>query len=157
MKKLTALFLSTLMVLTLVISMATFAVSAENTPVTADKSWYNDSQTEFTLTTPAQLLGFAELINEATTFEGKTVKLGNDITMNEGFDGNKPTDATNLVEYPSVKGEFHGTFDGQNHAIIGLYLTQENDTNGFDDISLFGSVLSENKTATMRNLAIIKS
>ena len=156
MKKLTALFLSTLMVLTLVISMATFAVSADDTPattVTADKTWYNETQTEFTITTPAQLLGFAALINEDTTFEGKTLKLGNDITMNAGFDGNKPEDATNLVEYSIDSNKvFHGTFDGQNHAIIGLYMDQVSTRQG-----IFGNVMTEGKTATVKNLAIIKS
>ena len=175
MKKLTALFLSTLMVLTLVISMATFAVSAETTPITADKSWYNETQTEFTITTPEQLLGFAELVSgvrkvnekgeyvkennnfvydvKGVTFEGKTVKLGNDITMNKDFDGNKPADASNLVEYSMSydDSKFHGTFDGQNHVIIGLYM-EEATTRA----SMFASV-DAGKTATVKNLAIIKS
>ena len=151
MKKLTALFLSTLMVLTLVISMATFAVSADT--VTADTSWYDASKTDFTITTPAQLLGFAALLNEGTTFEGKTIKLGNDITMNAGFDGNKPEDATNLVKYSTIsEKEFHGTFDGQNHAIIGLYMDQVSTRQG-----IFGNIMTEGKTATVKNLAIIKS
>ena len=153
MKKLTALFLSMLMVLTLVISMTTFAVSAENTTVTADKSWYKETQSEFTITTPAQFLGFAALINEGTTFEGKTVKLGNDITMNADFDGNKPADATNLVEYSiDTNKDFLGTFDGQNHAIIGLYMAEVSTRQG-----IFGNIITEGKTATVQNLAIIKS
>lgn len=154
MKKLTALFLSTLMVLTLVISMATFAASAANTSVTADKTWYNASKTEFTITTPAQLLGFAELINDGTTFDGKTVKLGNDITMNEGFDGEKPADASSLVKWPTVVKEFLGTFDGQNHVIKGIYASHEQ---GAGTSSLFGKLATSEKTVTIKNLAITNS
>ena len=46
-----------------------------------DLSWYNGTDTEFTLTTPAQLAGVAELVNSNTTdFAGKTIRLGADIS-----------------------------------------------------------------------------
>ena len=47
-----------------------------------DLSWYNGTDTEFTLTTPAQLAGVAELVNSNTTdFAGKTIRLGADIFL----------------------------------------------------------------------------
>lgn len=47
-----------------------------------DLSWYNGTDTEFTLTTPAQLAGVAELVNSNTTdFAGKTIRLGADISL----------------------------------------------------------------------------
>lgn len=47
-----------------------------------DLSWYNGTDTEFSLTTPAQLAGVAELVNSNTTdFAGKTIRLGADISL----------------------------------------------------------------------------
>ena len=47
-----------------------------------DLSWYNGTDTEFTITTPAQLAGVAELANSNTTdFTGKTIRLGADISL----------------------------------------------------------------------------
>ncbi|MDR3148712.1 MAG: FIVAR domain-containing protein [Oscillospiraceae bacterium] len=67
--------------------------------VTIDVSWYNDIDTEFTLTTAAQFAGFAAIVNNkqavsaagavtgtnpaipADDFAGKTVKLGIDVDL----------------------------------------------------------------------------
>jgi hypothetical protein len=67
--------------------------------VTIDVSWYNDTDTEFTLTTAAQFAGFAAIVNNkqeaseagavtgtnpaipADDFAGKTVKLGIDVDL----------------------------------------------------------------------------
>lgn len=47
-----------------------------------DLSWYNGTDTEFTLTTPAQLAGVAELMNSNTTdFADKTIRPGADISL----------------------------------------------------------------------------
>lgn len=47
-----------------------------------DLSWYDGTDTEFTLTTPAQLAGVAALVNSNTTdFTGKTIRLGADISL----------------------------------------------------------------------------
>jgi len=49
---------------------------------TVDTSWYNETSTDFTLTTPQQLAGLAQLVNAGNTFSGKTIKLGNNIDLN---------------------------------------------------------------------------
>ena len=42
-----------------------------------DLSWYNGTDTEFTVTTARQLAGVAEPVNSNTTdFTGKTIRLG---------------------------------------------------------------------------------
>lgn len=47
-----------------------------------DLSWYNGTDTEFTITTARQLAGVAELVNSnAADFAGKTIRLGADISM----------------------------------------------------------------------------
>lgn len=54
-----------------------------------DTSWYNTKATEFTITTAEQLRGFAKIVNgtadsiEKDNFKGKTVKLGNNIVLDE--------------------------------------------------------------------------
>ena len=56
-----------------------------------DLSWYNGTDTEFTLTTPAQLAGVAELVNSNTTdFTGKTIRLGADISLLRYVETGKP-------------------------------------------------------------------
>ncbi|MDR1943211.1 MAG: hypothetical protein LBQ19_00145, partial [Synergistaceae bacterium] len=47
----------------------------------ADPTWYNTTDTSFTLTTADQLAGLAELVNGGNNFSGKTVYLGNDISL----------------------------------------------------------------------------
>lgn len=47
-----------------------------------DLSWYDGTDTEFTITTARQLAGVAELVNSNTTdFAGKTIRLGADISL----------------------------------------------------------------------------
>ena len=80
----------------------------------ADTSWYSDSGTAFTITTARQLAGLAQLVNDKTdTFSGKTVRLGNDISLRND-DG---THGTRLWDGIGTSGSFNGTFDGAGHAI----------------------------------------
>lgn len=47
-----------------------------------DLSWYDGTDTEFTITTARQLAGVAELVNSnAADFAGKTIRLGADISL----------------------------------------------------------------------------
>lgn len=56
-----------------------------------DLSWYNGTDTEFTLTTPAQLAGLAALVNSNTAdFAGKTIRLGADISLLRYEETGKP-------------------------------------------------------------------
>ena len=56
-----------------------------------DLSWYNGTDTEFTITTARQLAGVAELVNSNTTdFDGKTIRLGADISLLRYEEPGKP-------------------------------------------------------------------
>lgn len=56
-----------------------------------DLSWYDGTDTEFTLTTPAQLAGVAELVNSnAADFVGKTIRLRADISLLRYEETGKP-------------------------------------------------------------------
>ena len=72
MKKIISIILSVLMLTGI---LAAYPVSAEETtPITPDTSWYNDEDSEFTITTAAQLLGIASVVNsESAYFRNKTI------------------------------------------------------------------------------------
>ena len=78
-----------------------------------DTSWFSAKRNTYTITTPEQLAGLATLVNEeGLTFEGKTIKLGADISLAGGAGGR--------IWIPVGQSEekaFHGTFDGQGHVI----------------------------------------
>lgn len=117
---------------------------------TARTVWYDETvadATEYTLYSMADMLGFVSLTDD--TFEGKTVKLGADITLNKG-----EANATGFT--PEVEGtalnswtprNMAGTFDGNDHAIRGLYINTATGNTG-----LFASV-----TGTVQNLRLLNS
>ena len=92
--------------------------SADTWDGTVDTKWYNDTDTEFTLTTAEQFAGFRDLVDAGNTFEGKTVKLGVDIDLN-----NKPFDPIGFSYTYDRESDtaFMGTFDGGNHTVYNLY------------------------------------
>ena len=72
-------------------------------------SWYNNNNTEFTLTTAKELAGMAYLVNNGyTDFKDKIIKLGADIDLSGKF--------------WTPCGRFKGVFDGQSHVINGFSL-----------------------------------
>ena len=108
-----------------------------------DTSWYegNESDTEYTLTTPAQLAGLAYLVNndnnDIKMFNGKTIKLGDDIDLN----GHRWMPIGNEYSYYY----FAGTFDGQGHTISNMIVKTNADNSG-----LFGVV----GIATIKNVIL---
>ena len=112
-----------------------------------DTRWYDANATEYVLYDEGDLYGFAE-VSASTNFANKIVRLGKDIVVNEGV-------ATNWAKYaPSrkwnpISGTFAGTFDGDEHAISGLYL---NATSGHS--GLFGTT---GAASTIKNLYLKNS
>ncbi|MDO4517937.1 MAG: hypothetical protein Q4B78_01875, partial [Bacillota bacterium] len=82
----------------------------------ADISWYKESQNEFTLNSSNELAGLSVLVDQGKTFQGKTVKLGKDISLanNDGTSGKRYWDGIG-----SIQDEigFAGSFDGCGHKI----------------------------------------
>ena len=123
----------------------------------SDTAWYNESDTEFTLTTAEQFAGFRDLVDGGNTFEGKTVTLGVDIDLN-----NKPFDPIGFGYYNAETNTrvFMGTFNGGNHTIYNLYqncweldpdkVSYSTYTYSTAGAGLFASI----KDATIKNLAI---
>lgn len=113
---------------------------------TADTSWYtgHEADTEYRITTAAQLAGLAQLVNAdqgKTNFAGKTFYLEKDldlsghewISIGTGSGGTQP------------RYSFCGVFDGRGHVISNLY-SYESYIEGADEShnllrnALFGSV-----------------
>ena len=95
---------------------------------TPDTSWYKEEETLFILTTADQLYGFAELVNGGKDFDGKTVKLGKNMVINEGdaatWGTTKPTHEWTPIAVAGT-ARFRGTFDGQGKYISGIYSYQK--------------------------------
>ncbi len=84
-----------------------------------DDSWYDASETEFTITTARELAGIQMLVLSGVDFSGKTIKLGNDISMvnDDGTSGKRFWDGIGNGSH-----FFNGTFDGQGHSITDLHV-----------------------------------
>lgn len=124
------------------------AVEWDGTDATADTSWYNDTDTEFVLTTAAELAGLAKLVNEGNDFAGKIVKLGDDIDLHV-MGEDEPVSFRPIGD----KTAFAGTFDGDGKTIYNLY--QSGWAFGYEwgkygSLGLFGEL----EDATVKNLTI---
>ncbi len=118
----------------------------------------NPFATAYVIKTKEQLNALRHIVNGTTDtysrdiLTGKTIKLGNDIVLNDTTDWQhwgKTASATpwtpiGLNEYIS----FNYTFDGQGYKIIGLYAT----TPGLQYVGLFGYIGAE---ASVKNLGVV--
>lgn len=116
--------------LTLFLLIFSYIVNAQDFPITtwsdsADISWYNENQDEFTLSSAEELAGVAALVAAGNTFEEKTIK----IDANIDLDANLWTPIGNDIDHP-----FSGTFDGNDHVISNLWINMPDG----DFIGLFG-------------------
>lgn len=124
--------------------------------VKEDTSWYNTNENEFIITDIADLYGLASLVNGGTeTFEGKTIKLANNIAANLG-DADEWSDTTQPKNIWTAIGRinndarrFKGTFDGQGNTISGIYVNRGDSF----PAGLFGYV----KGGTIQNLKLVNS
>jgi hypothetical protein len=99
---------------------------------TSDSAWYNESANEFTINTAEELSGLAMLVNGGNDFEGKTIKLGQDIALNdtanwENWKTSPPANAWTQIGIFSEKLNrelpFRGIFDGCGFAVSGVYIS----------------------------------
>ena len=168
-KKTLSAFLAIVMTLATMAGMFTFSAGAAQTEdssakLTADTSWHtaDTAGLEFTLTEPSDFLGFISLIRSGKTFEGQTVKLGNDIDLNQGWNADSYVDGTgvtwstsgssankpiNIINYNNKF--FAGTFDGQGYAISGIYYKTANTSGLFGQINT--GAIAEIKNLTIEN------
>lgn len=128
----------------------TITIEAKAAEASVDTSWYEDGQTEFTISTEAQLRGLAELVNKQNKlFSGCTVKLANDIVMDD-------SESFTPIGLNRNRG-FGGIFDGQNHTIKNMFIYNEINKENLTGlyVGLFGSAIGKNSTTTtIKNLIV---
>ena len=95
-------------------------IKVYSSSVSGSQSWYtnNTNAAVFEIKTREDLVGFTDLLRIGTSFEGKTIKMANDIDM-YGY-----TFKTSGMDYYSGDG-FKGTFDGQGYAVQNLNMEYE--------------------------------
>ena len=92
---------------------------------TTDTSWYNSEETEFHISTPEELAGLAELVNDGKSMSGQTFILDNDIYLNDvsNFKNWSNTAPKNSWIPIGKSSRFSGIFDGSGFSIEGLYIS----------------------------------
>lgn len=138
-------------IMTVVCIAAFIPAESDAQTVDPDTSWYNESGTEFSISTEAQLRGLAELVNDGNDMSDVTIRLTNDIVLSD-------ENWTPIGEGVRTKGTitaestpFRGTFDGQGHTISGLTIKLTT-TTGDAAYGLFGVVAG----GTVENLTLLK-
>ena len=112
---------------------------------TPDTSWYNGTNTAFTINTGDQLAGLAQLVNDGTNdFSGKTITLGANINLaayGYGAAGWNSGNGWIPISY------FNGIFNGNNKTISNLYINDDN----YGYAGLFGYIWG----GTVKNLNLV--
>ncbi|MGI6216732.1 MAG: cell wall-binding repeat-containing protein [Coriobacteriales bacterium] len=131
---------------------STMDVSTE--AVDPDYSWYNTTDTEFTITNAAQFWGFEEIVNGTADgvaqddFSGKTVYLGGNIMLGTSSSGTVTQNS--FTPIGTEDSPFAGTFDGNGSSIYtvrGFKMELESTSN----VGLFGYVSS---TGAIQNVSV---
>lgn len=117
-----------------------------------DTTWYNNTDTEFTITTAEQMAGLAELVDDGNSFSGQTVKLGKNLDL-YAEDANGEPISFEPIGSLSDNEAFEGTFDGQGYTISNLYQNGWALANGYWDGPEYGmGLFSLVENATVKNL-----
>ncbi|GBU24617.1 hypothetical protein R83H12_01251 [Fibrobacteria bacterium R8-3-H12] len=120
----------------------------------ADTTWYTDhkEETEFTITTAEQLAGLSRLTG-TYSMKGITIKLGNDIMLNDttgwqNWADNPPRNGWTAIGIgENDAAPFSGTFDGDGHAISGVYININYTYQGFFSYVKDGAIKNLGLTA----------
>lgn len=117
-------------------------------------SWYHKNDIHLDLHTSEELYAFAQLVNSGVSFEGKTVRLKNNILLNDttGWQQWSTVVQTPKAWIPAGTREtpFRGIFDGQGHTISGLFIHSGTE-------SLYQGLFGVIAGATIRNIGITAS
>lgn len=110
--------------------------------ITESSSSLPDDELITKISTLQELEAFAEIVNGGNTYEGKTVTLENNIDMSDEYNASGKSWIPIGTQDISGTKPFAGTFEGGNHTVSGLYINENNVTQG-----LFGAV-----TGNIQNL-----
>jgi len=155
MKRITASLICALMVFCLLPATAMAADTWDGTSV--DTSWYNTTDTEFTIYTGAELAGLAQIVNSGDAangapynLSGVTITLGDDIDLG-GHQWTPIGYYDNSIGHAGYQF-FDGTLDGGGHTISGLAIgTPGSPENSLYMVGLFGETTSN---SSLKNLNV---
>lgn len=108
----------------------------------ADTDWYDDEETDFEISSAAELGGLAKLVNEGEDFEGCTITLADDIDLDE----------KEWIPIGTASNPFMGAFDGDGYTISNMNIVsvEEEDNSDDDSAGLFGTI----DGATVKNVTL---
>jgi hypothetical protein len=113
---------------------------------------FDVSKKEFIINTAEEFTEFARLVNDGYDFEGKIIKLGRNIALNDTANwrnwANNPP-ASKWIPIGTNNNTFNGTFNGNGYVISGVYINSTSIYQG-----LFGYL---NSSGTVKNLGIVAS
>lgn len=157
MKKILSALLTASMLLASLVVCA-LPASADSAAVTPATDTFNASDDNPTISTAADYIAFFNAaFNQMTTFEGKTVTMLNDITLNDTTAADWYT-KSDVVKLEGAKTNsqgvwFKGTFDGNGHTLKGAYVSGGAD-NWFREwdcpVGLFPNIMD----GTIKNLTV---
>lgn len=110
----------------------------------ADTSWYNETESKFTISNARELSGLALLVNEGNNFSGKTIKLVSNIDL-------LGKTWTPIGAYSGKS--FCGIFDGNSKTISNLNI--DSAETPYDANGLFGFISKQNTVnSSVKNIII---
>ena len=114
-----------------------------NIEVAPSVAWYSEPDEEgaYVIQNKGDLLGFLSLSKQGEKFDGKTIKLGANITLNTPDVDNWKA-GTKVPTYQWTPVSFEGNFDGQEHYIKGVYVKSGATYVGFFGQTAAGSTIS---------------
>ncbi|WP_455639429.1 GLUG motif-containing protein [Parabacteroides sp.] len=130
---------------------------------TVDTNWSTnyDNTDNFEISTAAQLAGLAQLVNGGKNFSGKTIKLTDNIVLNNNVlsnDGNFKNSDSGLNTWTPIgtsSYQFKGTFDGDGHTVKGIYINGDASYLGL--FGYLGKDNNENTQGEIKNVGVVDS
>lgn len=136
--------------------LSTFTQYATADVLVPDTTWYDVDDSSYTLNNVADLYGFALLskLTDVDGFDGKTITLGADIDVNEGWTAGSDAPTYQWIgigEYIDDNNviPFKGEFDGNNKELKGIYYN--------NTATKYGGLFRLVEGATIKNLSLTNS
>lgn len=146
-------YIMTKRVVTLMMVVMFLFASFNTVPFEVFASAAQSANADLTISNLAQLCAFRDDVNSGNTYEGKVVKLLNDIDMSS-IENWTPIGEEMPGQYEHL---FYGTFDGNNKTLYNLNILFVSDETSSFGIGFFGSLYDEYKitTTVIKNLNIV--
>ena len=144
-------------------ALALAAPQAAAGAATGDTDWsayeVKEDAGVYKITTPEELAWLAQTVNEGDNFDGKTVKLEQDIDLSElcyAVDEDAGVAAISWTPIGDASHPFKGTFDGNGYTIDKLYISLTGEWTSSTN-KLYQGLFGRVQSGTVRNLIVCGS